>query len=272
MGSRVLYMLWDRGLDAAPPLVQVCVARWKALNPDWDVRLKSGDELDAWIAALDVDTRAMPIQKKANLYRLGLLRETGGVWADATLYPTRPLSDFLPPLVGPSGFFAFVGSEMRRPMDNWVLAAAGPGHLLVERSLALYADYWRSPRRRPRVYDLRWLWRTRRDAVWSVDPAGGRAHPASHYFAFQFHFAYLLRSDPDFAALWDRTPKRSGLAPLLFKRASKSMPLDVFLEAAPSLLDLAPMHKMTWKKPPPAQLLDFLAAYPVEPKDRLTAS
>lgn len=263
MTVRRLFLLWDGGMDNAPPLVRLCLERWQALNPGWDVSILDGSDLGAYLDTLEMPTDRIPIEKAANLLRLHLLREHGGVWADATLFPVAPLESFVPSLVAPGGYFAFVGSERRRPWDSWFIATDRPGHLLIERHQALYLDFWRRPRRRPRPTDLRWLCKTRADAVWSVDPDGGRSHPAAHYFAFQFHFDYLLRTDPEFAAAWSQVPKRAALVPLLLKRAARRMRPDDWLAAAPGLLALSPVHKLDWKKPLADPLLAFLSAYRV---------
>ncbi len=56
-------------------------------------------------------------QVLSNFARLELLSTIGGVWVDATVYPERPLSQWVENEVGEDGFFAF-----RSPGDDRVLS------------------------------------------------------------------------------------------------------------------------------------------------------
>lgn len=89
-----LFLFWESGFEEAPPIVRVCRDSWRYFNPDFEIVELSESSLHEW---LDLDAimsnwRDLPIQKLSNLVRLALLHEHGGVWADATLFCTRPLS------------------------------------------------------------------------------------------------------------------------------------------------------------------------------------
>src|ERR1700724_3786716 len=52
MLPRTIWCLWFQGWAHAPDLVKACAASWQRHNPDWDLRLLSGDTLDAYLDPL----------------------------------------------------------------------------------------------------------------------------------------------------------------------------------------------------------------------------
>lgn len=99
--------------------VYKCFTYWQRLNPGHDVRLLDDDSAAALSPAYSaLKRRRLPVQLLADVLRLELLSLFGGVWVDTTTCPTKPLDDFLTPLVSANGFFAFRGhyatDEFRR--------------------------------------------------------------------------------------------------------------------------------------------------------------
>lgn len=146
---RKIWIFWAQGIEAAPPIVQMCVASWQEKNPDWEVvvidRQSVGDYVDMPDLAQDI-----PIQAYADLLRVRLLNQVGGVWVDATGYCVRPLSQWLP-FVAQSGFFAFFWTpdtywfqwpSYTREVANWFLAAT-PGSQVIKDWEAYSFDYWK---------------------------------------------------------------------------------------------------------------------------------
>lgn len=136
---RIVYIYWDKGETAAPQIVRECIASWRRHNPGWDVHVLSAkDACD--IAGLPAEMMgSLPVQSFADLLRLRLLRKTGGVWADATLYCVTPLDHWLPALAQ-RGFFAFSWTEadrwmiwpnVRRRLTNWFLASEAQGTVIA---------------------------------------------------------------------------------------------------------------------------------------------
>ena len=102
-----IYILWFQGLSQAPEIVQWCVHSWKKYNPDWTIIVLDYDNLHKY-----VDLRKVMYDKDielchlADIVRMILLRDHGGLWVDATSFCNKPLKDwFLPYMV--EGFFAF---------------------------------------------------------------------------------------------------------------------------------------------------------------------
>lgn len=141
---RVIWILWLQGRSNAPALVDACIASWIRHNPDWDVRVLDSHTLETFVD-LPADYgarnwRTLPAPAFSDLVRLSLLREHGGVWADATTYCMRPLRSWLPGLVE-EGFFAFSRPFPDREVATWFLAATHH-HPIVERWSSLSASYW----------------------------------------------------------------------------------------------------------------------------------
>ena len=134
---RKIWIYWDRGEEAAPELVRHCIASWRSRNPGWEVHV-----LDMATAAetvnLSRDPKEIPVQSYADLLRLRLLRQRGGVWVDATTYCIVPLDHWLP-VLAQRGFFAytwtkndywFIWPGMRRSLTNWFLASIPEGEFI----------------------------------------------------------------------------------------------------------------------------------------------
>ncbi|HZS31244.1 MAG TPA: capsular polysaccharide synthesis protein [Gaiellaceae bacterium] len=255
-------MAWLQGLDQAPLLVRRCVESWRRHNPGWDVRVLSEADMSRHTS---FDHTVGPVAGQAVSHRTDLLRTDllathGGVWADATCYCTRPLDDWLPAAVDPSGFFAFARPGFDRPISSWFLAAR-PGNLAVTRLRDFLRDHMARPLRpapRPLVGLLmltpftRGLWFSRliRDRL-GVEP----------YYAIHYAFELLLRTDPAFARVWQETPTVSArpLHALLWGGLTRPLTGELEREIEGATV---PMHKLTFKfdesDVPPGSVLERL--------------
>mgnify|MGYP001197822846 CR=1 FL=1 len=73
------------------------------MNPDWQVITLDKNSVSSWLpkdVQKIISHQPLTLQAKADLIRLHLLKNHGGVWADATLLPILPLNEFL---VSPDG-------------------------------------------------------------------------------------------------------------------------------------------------------------------------
>ena len=138
---KIIWMFWHSGLDGAPDVVHRSLTTWQHFNPDHEVRFL---DLAAAEAALGVDLGALFDKltvdlgwaNKADIIRMMLLTKFGGIWADATTFCLKPLSDWLNDEIRANGFFCFRRDDMAsdREMINWFLAST-PGHPLMVRTL-----------------------------------------------------------------------------------------------------------------------------------------
>jgi len=202
---RHVFIFWAQGFHDVPWFVPHVVSSWRRRNPNWKVYLLSESDIGrvveidgGMITRFGDDLVAM-----SEVLRINLLRDHGGVWADATLLSLRSLDDWLTGVelgrdFGRSGFFAFERprlGQFGRPaadevLDNWFFYA-DPRDDRVRRALsavvAAMEDYWRD-----------------------------RLVKDEYFWLFDV-FIRVHRENPDFQHVWDATP-RLGAAdgPLVF--------------------------------------------------------
>lgn len=254
---KVVWAAWLQGEESAPEIVRCCLKSWRIQNPDWSVYV-----LNARTAHELVDVglsrkifHSLGLQMQANLIRLALLENYGGVWVDATTLCTKPLRDVLEDHVQPSGFFAFTNASRDRLLSNWFLAST-PGHPLVRELRRSLLQYFRSHPPKPRY---RWWQR----ALHKLAREMLKCHPAATglwlrqplvslaghypYFLFHYTFASLYYSRRGrFRSLWRQTPVIFNSEAKLLSRLALN-PCDD--HQAQQQLDAATMgiFKLTWK-------------------------
>ncbi len=243
---RIIYALWLQGAQAAPGLVRLNFRRWSLLNPGYELRVLNGDDVDRLLVDFPLRPAQMTMQALSDVVRAKLLLQ-GGVWTDGTVFPTVPLDAWLPDHVQDGGFFAFERPGVDRPLSNWFLAAA-PDHVIVRKWWAELVRFWWKPRS-VRMY-------IPTDPVWEVAPSGGASKDEYPYYWLHYLFRYLLETDADFAARWDRCSKLSAGPPqILHGLCADSRPdRAAVLEAARA----APVHKLNWRHTYPLDILEAL--------------
>lgn len=123
MASRTIWIYWDSGWDAMPPLARLSYDSWRKANPGWDVRLLDQESALALTGIPpEVAAKRMKPSQLADLIRLELLTRLGGVWVDATTFCQVPLDRWLAAAM-PFGFFAFTVTE-QRTVATWFLASS----------------------------------------------------------------------------------------------------------------------------------------------------
>ncbi len=253
---KTIWMYWHQGEAAAPPLVAKCIQSWRDFNPDWQIRVLDADSVSGVISldqSVDMSRADIGIQHKADLIRISLLAEHGGVWADASIYCAKPLNDWLPAALQ-SGFFAF--SNLRRDclLSNWFLASVAGNPLVVavrDQMLSFFTQN-RFPRQnRPagkwiyHVFKFPFGLTTRTTSGW-FHPATVRVLGIYPYFAQHYLFSKSFHGNPDLARIWDDTPKHPRLVPLTLKHSQKKgVPVEEILQFIASRKTA--MHKLDWE-------------------------
>lgn len=209
---RKIWTMWLQGDQEPPPVVDAALESWARHHPDWEITVLTADTLHRYVGSdLAVRAQRQRAYRISELARLTVLSRYGGVWVDGTCFCTRPLDDWLPDLVGPSGFFAFRNPGPDRVMSSWFLASEPGGYLVRTLLRDLDAYYlghdlvdagWRSHARK-------WLDRglnrsTRTTRFWFTPPIPQLG--VSPYYSFHYLFERLVRSDAVFRDLWERTP------------------------------------------------------------------
>lgn len=139
-----IWIFWSQGLESAPPLVQRCIASWKEKNRGWELRLLNEAGAVDYLRKANVPgvmLDSLPLEKRANILRLRLLAEEGGVWADAATICLRPLDDWLPECMD-AGFFCFRDPGPDRLVANWFLASA-PENTLARLWRDAHEEFWK---------------------------------------------------------------------------------------------------------------------------------
>src|SRR5208337_3870704 len=105
---RIIYSLWLQGESEAPPIVRLIFRRWASFNPDYELRVLNGNDVARLLAGYGIALQHMPIQALSDVVRARLLLD-GGVWADASVFPTEPLDPWLPRLLKEEGSSRSIG-------------------------------------------------------------------------------------------------------------------------------------------------------------------
>ena len=229
-----LFMYWHQGWDNAPDCVKRCAATWQRHNPAWDINLLDAAtigekvKLPAALKALD-----LPLPALSDVIRIYLLKKYGGVWADATLWCTRPLDDWIESVCDRSGFFAYDKPGADRPVSSWFLAAStdcrivdlwhsAVRHLIIKAQAYTQFDEWFDGKQKT------WLTNTISHLYMNYYlprfKYGNLVLPTSenpgvkNYFWFHYLFGKLLEQNSEFHQLWASTPKISADGPHLLQR------------------------------------------------------
>jgi hypothetical protein len=254
-----IWMLWLQGEAQAPWLVQRCIASWREQNPGWRVRVLSNQDLpllqpdglspECW--------QRLSMQKQANLARLHLLLNHGGVWADATTLCRRPLDGWIQEH-SPTGFFAFSRPGPDRLLSNWFLAAS-PGHPLCQAWLDQQIAYFQRQRpMRSKTLLQRAIFRGldrigRRNSLSSqlwflpgIGPLTGHSEP---YFISHYCFSRCLNQQPELQRLWQGVPVLGAQEAHLAKRACQRelTAIEQQQQLERLLSSTAPLYKLCWK-------------------------
>lgn len=250
--TRTVWFLWFQNIENAPYVVRKCHDSWLARNPGWRVVCLDETSLTRFTT---LDYRAGNIarlspQHRADLLRLDLLANHGGVWADSTCFCVRPLDDWLPGCLG-SGFFAFSNPGRDRIMSNWFLAAQ-PKNVLAERLFDQMLRYWRDStfhqetRQVTRKVLTRLLRHSARTRSWWFSPLVKDVLEVSPYYAFHYGFEKVVSTDPECADIWRRTPKVSADGPHRLYRAGLLARPSAEIRAEIDRRE-APVYKITWR-------------------------
>ncbi len=233
MLNKTIWLLWLQGWDDAPWLVKQVAESWEINNPDWNIEYVTLDNLHTYVQDIDYlydRSREIIPAHKADIIRLSLLKNHGGVWADATLLCMQPLNGWVEEAVKPAGLWMYHGNG--GGMDG----VNGPAiWFIVSEKNSLIINKWKN------ACDTYWKNRTKADSYYLLDGL----------------FKNLFESDLEFKNKWNLAPhlycESKGQAHTLYYRirklnwlslASSNNPdlKKIFLETPPYVL------KLSWKE------------------------
>ncbi|OLQ05039.1 hypothetical protein AK812_SmicGene11804 [Symbiodinium microadriaticum] len=190
---KIVWMLWFQGWERAPHVCKMCKKSFELWNPGWEVRALDEqslpDVLDDYCKQFTEICKAnnplaslglswIPPAAAADVLRLFLLIRYGGVWADATVLCRRPLDEWIHAAAAPAdGFFAFgpeKGEEI--PIMSSFLASRAQ-HPLLEAWQEKLHRHWKMP---------------------------AKERPNLEYFWFHVLFGKLVQENATAKDLWQR--------------------------------------------------------------------
>ena len=86
---KTIWTYWDS--EDLPEFVSKCIDKWRRLHPDWSITVLNPKNLKDYLPETDIfklkfaDTKP----RQSDFVRLYILPKFGGVWADASVIPTR---------------------------------------------------------------------------------------------------------------------------------------------------------------------------------------
>lgn len=229
---RIIWMYWDTGESGAPFVVRRCIESWRRHNPGWEIRVLDSQTVSNYADMADFPKIPLKPRFFANLLRLRLLRDHGGVWADATVYCHRPLDAWIPQHMG-VGFFLLKNPGPSRNLASWFLIA-GANHRLVTLWEKAYSDYLATLRRQP-----------------------------DKYFMFFYTLQWLIKRNPEAKAIWNENaflPAKPSL--MMMPAIAGQVPEEQFLSRLEAGLAVS---KLSWKTKIDEAVFDaFCAGLPGE--------
>lgn len=261
-----IFSFWMQGVDEAPEIVKFNWTRWRELNPEFDVTILDMRTSEEYMASIPINLNDLAPQTYADILRYILLHTHGGIWVDSTVFPVRPLREWLPRVMGNSSFFTFsYPGTYDRLLDNWFLAAR-LNSKIMDKWLQACLHYWSRKRKMlekgeiPDGDPLQILKSTR---------DGGGLEGRYQYFWSHNIFAELVEKDSDFAREWSamtKIPTGPATAMQWYFLRNEQVMRSILLRALPALNRAklkrysrgAPVHKLNWRKTYPIGLLKEL--------------
>lgn len=263
-----IFSYWDSGRETAPKAVQKCLDRWEALNPEHRLIVLDASDLGDLLSDLPFDVGLLPVQARADILRIRLLRLHGGAWVDATLLPLLPLDAWHETYRGAAGFFVFSGPPEHWRLSNFLIFAQ-PGNYYIQALDEAVKNYWTHPRR---LYDvgLRPTWavgkrltlralitrdmgldylkfhrKWHENLLYPVS-VEGRASQFFPYFWQQYLMMQLANTDPEAGKIVDAMTYRHHDLCHSLQNARQTLG-DDFTKAVPIALRCSPVQKLDWR-------------------------
>jgi hypothetical protein len=102
-----IHLLWMPSPSRAPALVELCIDQWRKLNPDRTVLIHDQNAVLRMLPKdlnIDIRSRAQ-FPAISRIFQAMVLSQVGGIWADPTVFPSRPLEAMTGWVQGENCFF-----------------------------------------------------------------------------------------------------------------------------------------------------------------------
>lgn len=186
MLNKTIWLLWLQGWDNPPWLVKQVAESWEINNPNWNIEYVTLNNVSEYVNDIDYlydKTKEIEPHHKADIIRLSLLKNHGGVWADATMLCMQPLEPWVEEAVKPAGLWMYHGrgGEMNKN---------GPAiWFIVSEKNSYIIDKWKS------ACDKYWENRTKTDDYFWLDGLFGKLHKSDVKFRNQWAIVPYIYCD-----------------------------------------------------------------------------
>ncbi|MUL38746.1 hypothetical protein BWI75_21075 [Gloeocapsopsis sp. AAB1 = 1H9] len=150
MLNKTIWLLWLQGWNSVPWLVEQVAESWEINNPEWNIEYVTLDKLHKYVNDIDYiydKNKKISPQHKADIIRLSLLKNYGGVWADATMLCMQPLNTWVEEAVKPAGLWMYHGHGAGMSCKNgstiWLITSEKDS-LMINKWKSACDEYWKN--------------------------------------------------------------------------------------------------------------------------------
>jgi hypothetical protein len=136
--NKTIWLLWLQGWEHAYWLNLQVVHSWVINNPGWKIEYVTLDNLRNYVNDIDYiydSNKYISPAAKSDIIRLSLLKNHGGVWADATMLCMQPLDHWVEEAVSYSGLWMYHGhgADMDPSVGpaSWFIVSVKHGYLIT---------------------------------------------------------------------------------------------------------------------------------------------
>lgn len=268
-----IYSLWLQGYAQAPDLVKTCLDRWNKLNPSYSFELLEQRDVQSLIETLPIEINNITQQSLSDIVRLALLQKKGGIWVDATVFPTKPLSEWIGETVGGSEFFSYrreieQGYPTDRPISAWFLYAS-EGSIIIDKLWKETLRYWSTEHHPMTDFEND---KYQEDPIAFMGLTQEIPNSSYPYHWFQHIFAYLIKADPLFAKIWHSCPHKFITSPhqmqfwVREELMKKSAIGCLTEEKIKDIVENSEMQKLNWRMEFPIKTMEKYSVHiPTDP-------
>jgi len=237
-----IYVYWHDGFENIPPIVQLCIQLLEELNPEFDLIKLDKTVLVEISEKLNLSMEEIPVQTISDIVRVFILKQYGGIWADATVLPVIPFKNWLPENIK-KGFFAFRCHHAPYALiSSWFLVSY-PAHKVVKYWLMNVCSFWIKPR------------------TLLMDPRNGNPTPeyplfevvqnannsnTYPYFWLHYLFTAMILADLEIRRVWDEVPTISSTPLHALQNYMKST-MVVNEDEVMKILEHSIVEKLDWR-------------------------
>jgi hypothetical protein len=180
--NKTIWLLWLQGWENAFWLNKQVAESWQIHNPDWKIEYVTLENLSNYVNDVDYiydSNKYISDQAISDIIRISLLKNHGGVWADATMLCLQSLDNWVEEAVGPSGLWMYhgTGADMDKQVGpaSWFIVSLKEGYLITK-------------------------WKEQCDIFWNNND------DTENYSWMDYLFRDLFEKDAKFRELWMKCP------------------------------------------------------------------